>query len=95
MIFTRTFNPNYVININKLTRCLENIRNNELKQCFQNKTIQLATRQPKNLRKFLTKTKLEENALPSAVKEIGFFPCNDCIYDRCGYFSCGNLLNLE
>ena len=86
MIFTRTFNPNHVINLNKLTRSLENIRSNELKQCFQNKTVQLATRQPKNLRKILTKAKFEENTLPPSVKEVGFFSCNDCIYHRCGYF---------
>ena len=86
IIFTRTFNPNHVINLNKLTRSLENIRSNELKQCFQNKTVQLATRQPKNLRKILTKAKFEENPLPSPVKEVVFFPCNDCIYHGCGYF---------
>ena len=51
IIFTRTFYPNHVINSNKLTRSLGNIRNNELKQCFQNITVQLATRQTKNLRK--------------------------------------------
>ena len=86
IIFTRTFNPNHVINLNKLTRSLENIRSNELKQCFQNKTVQLATRQFKNLRKILTKAKFEENPLPPPVKEVGFFLCNDCIYHRCGYF---------
>ena len=57
VIFTRIFNPNHVINLNKLTHSLENIRSNELKQCFQNKAVQLATRQPKNLRKILTKAK--------------------------------------
>ena len=74
---TRTFNPNLVINLNKFTRSLENIRRNELKQCFQNKTVQLATRQPKNLRKSPTKVKIEENPLAPPVKEIGFFPCNN------------------
>ena len=74
IIFTRTFNPNHVINLNKFTRSLENKRSNELKQCFQNKTVQLATRQPKNLRKILTKTKFEENPLLPPVKEVGFFP---------------------
>ena len=49
IIFTRKFNPNHVINLKKLTRSLENIRSNESKQCFQNKTVQLATKQPKNL----------------------------------------------
>ena len=84
IIFTRTFNPNHVINLNKLARSLENIRINELKQCFQNKTVQLGTRQSKNLRKIRTKAKFEENPLPLLVK--GFFPCNDCIYHRRGYF---------
>ena len=87
IIFTRTFNPNHVINLNKLTRSIENIRSNELKQCFQNKTVKLATRQPKNLRKILTKAKFEENPQPPPVKKVGFFPCNDCIYHRCGYFN--------
>ena len=36
-IFTRPFNPNHVINLDKLTYSPENIRSNELKQCFQNK----------------------------------------------------------
>ena len=48
--------------------------------------VQLATRQPKNLRKILTKAKFEESPLPPPVKEVGFYPCNDCIYHRCGYF---------
>ena len=78
IIFTRT-NPDHVINLNKFTRSLENIRSNELTQCFQNETVQLATRQPKNLRKILTKAKFEENSLPPPVKEVGFFSCNDCI----------------
>ena len=38
---------NFYKDIYKLTRNLENIRSNEIKQCFQNKTVQLATRQPK------------------------------------------------
>ena len=52
VIFTRAFNPNHVINLNKLTRSLENIKSNELKQCFQNKTVQLAIKQPKTYEKF-------------------------------------------
>ena len=48
--------------------------------------MQLATRQPKNLRKILAKAKFEENPLPPPLKEVEFFRCNDCIYHRCGYF---------
>ena len=57
IIFTRTLNPNHVINLNIFSCSLENIRSNELKQHFQNKTVQLATRQTKNLRKILRKKK--------------------------------------
>ena len=71
---TWTFNPNHVINLNKFTRILKNIRSNILKQWFQNKSVQIATRQPKNLRKILTKVKFEETPLPLPVKEVGFFP---------------------
>ena len=77
IIFTRTFNLNHVINLSKFTRSLENIRNNELKQCFQNETVQLATRQPK---KILTKAKFDENPLPSPFNEVRFFLCNDFIF---------------
>ena len=52
---------------------------------FSNKTVQLATRQPENLERILTKTKFEENCSPPAVKKVEFFLCNDCIYHRCGY----------
>ena len=86
LIFTKTFNPNHFINLNKFTRSLENVRSSELMQCFQIKTVQVATRQPKILRKILTKAKFEENTLPPPVKEVGFFPCNDCIYHRHGSF---------
>ena len=56
IVFARTVNPNHVINLSKLTGCPENI-SNDLKQCVQNKTAHLTTRQPKTLRKNLTKEK--------------------------------------
>ena len=80
---TRTFNSNHVINLSKFIRSLENIRSNELKQCFQNKTVQLATRQPKNVQKILTKANFEENPLFPPVKKVGYFLYNYCIYHRC------------
>ena len=83
---TRTFNSNHVINLSKFIRSLENIRSNELKQCFQNKTVQLATRQPKNVQKILTKANFEENPLFPPVKKVGYFLYNYCIYHRCWYF---------
>ena len=40
---------------------------------FKCSTVQVATRQTKNLRKILAKAKFEEYSLPSPVKEVGFF----------------------
>ena len=37
--FTRAFNPNYVIDLSKFTHSLENKRSNNIKRCFQNKTV--------------------------------------------------------
>ena len=51
IVLARTFNPSHVINLNRFTGSVENIRSNKLMQCFQTKTVQLATGQPKNLQK--------------------------------------------
>ena len=37
--FTKTFNPNHVIELSKITRILENKKSNDIKRCFQNKTV--------------------------------------------------------
>ena len=68
------------------THSLENIRSNELKQCFQNKTVQLGNTQSKNLQKILTKAKFEVNPLPPPVKKGVMILSNDSIYHRCEYF---------
>ena len=72
IIFSRTLNRNHVINLSKFTRSIDNIRSNELKQCFQNKIAQLATRQPKNLQKILAKANFEENHLFLLLKKLDF-----------------------
>ena len=72
-IFSRTLNRNHVINLSKFTRSIDNIRINELKQCFQNKIVQLATRQPKKLRKILAKANFEENHLFLLLKKLDIF----------------------
>ena len=61
----------------------------------QNKTVQLATRQPNKLWKILKKAKLQENSLPSPVQEVGFFPCNDGIYHKFGCLKLNKSFNLK
>ena len=95
IIFTRTFNPYHVINLNKFTRSLENIRSNELRQCFQNKTVQLATGQPKNLRKILTKAKFEEILYLFLLKKLDFFPVMILSITDVDISSRANIFNLK
>ena len=94
-LFTRTFNPSHVINSNKLTRSLKNIRSNESKQCFQNKTIQLVTREPKNLLKYLIKAKFEENPLTLVSKKLDFFPVLIVFITDVDISSRTNFFNIE
>ena len=54
----------------------------------------LFTRQPPNLRKLLTK--FERLHIPKQLKQVGFFPCSNCINHKNGYFKeclsfCSNL----
>ena len=37
---------------------------------FSNKTVQLATRPPKNVQEIIAKAKFQENTLPPPVKEV-------------------------
>ena len=93
-MFSGTFNLNHFIKLSKFARSLENIKSNERRQYFQNKTVELTTGQPKNLRKILIKAKFEEHCPPPPAKEIEFFLCNDYIYHM-DISSCANLFILK
>ena len=62
------------------------VKNKELKTCFQKKKVLLSTRQPPNLRKLSTTAKFERLSIPKQIKQDGFFPCANCIYHKSGYF---------
>ena len=87
----RTFNPNHVINLNKLTHSLENIRSNELKQCFQNKAVKVATRKAKNVRKILTKAEFN----PLMLKKLISSPVMIVFITDVDISSCANLFSLK
>ena len=86
IIFIRTYSPNHNINLKKFHSCLERIKNKELKTCFQKKEVLLSNRQPPNLRKLLTTAKFERLPIPKQIKQVGFFHCVNCIYQKNGYF---------
>ena len=48
---------------------------------FSNKTVQLATRPPKNLQEIIAKAKFQENTQPPPVKEV-----TNCCFFFCGHF---------
>ena len=84
--FIRTYNPKHNINSKKFNSILDKIKNKELKTCFQNKKVLLSARQPPNLRKLLTTAKFERLPTPKQIKQVGFFPCANCIYHKNGCF---------
>ena len=84
--FIRTYNPKQNNNLKKFHSSLDLIKNKELKTCFQKKKVLLSTRQPPNLRELLTTTKFERLPILKQIKEVGFFPCANCIYHKNGYF---------
>ena len=83
----------HVINFSKFTRFLESITNNELKQFFQNKIVELATKQPRNVRKILTKAKFEENPLPPP--NLDFYSVMIVFIPDVEISSRANLFNLK
>ena len=71
--FMRTYNPS--INLKNFHSWLGKIKNKGLKTCFQKKKVLLFTRQPPNLRTFLTITKFEKLPRPKQIKHVDlFFP---------------------
>ena len=86
MTFIRTYNPKHNINFKNFHSCLDKIKNKELKTCFQKKKVLLSNRQPPNLRKLLTTAKFERLPIPKQIKQVGFFPCANCIYHENCYF---------
>ena len=84
--FIRTYNPKHNINLKKFHSCLAKNKNRELKTCFQKKKVLLSTRQPPNLRNFLTKAKFERLPMPKQIKQVEFFRCTNCIYHKNVYF---------
>ena len=71
--FIRTSNPKHNINFKKSHRCLDKIKNKELKTCFQKIKVLSSSRQPPNFRKLLTTAKFERLLIPKQNK-LDFFP---------------------
>ena len=71
--FIRTYNANHNINFKTFHICLDNIKNKQLKTCFQKKKVLLSTRQPPHLCKLLNTAKLGRLLIPKQIKQVRFF----------------------
>ena len=84
--FVRTHNPGQSPNFRILENCLDNLQSPHMKKAFSNKKPLLATRQPRNLRKMLTKAKFNITPPPPRpIRQVGLVPCGKCKYCRLGY----------
>lgn len=85
IVFNRTYNPNQGVNLHKIRNCLQNVKHAEIKKAFNNKTPLCTTRQPKNLKQLLVKSKFELDPIPRAPRLVGLYPCGNCTYCKTGY----------
>ena len=51
IVFTRTFSPRLVIDLQKIKHSISNLQSSEMKNAFRNKWVLMSTRQPQNLRR--------------------------------------------
>ena len=85
MTFTYTYNPHHKFNKKLIKDSLKNIYSENMKKVFGNCDVILATRQPSNLKKILTKARFDMYPPPKPLRIVGLFPCNNCTYCKRGY----------
>ena len=85
--FTHTYNPNHLMNLKNFRDCIKNMKGQTLRTAFNDVSPLVATRQPSNLRKILTKANFVLNPVPREPRLIGLYPCGKCIYCKKGYLT--------
>ena len=83
--FVHTFNPNHRFDRNRIKFVARRSNNQKIRAIFKDCNVVMATKQPKNLKKMLTRAKFE--LIPSIVphKPAGLYPCGKCTYCARGY----------
>ena len=80
IIMIETFNPNHSYNRKVIKKCTQGSRHPKVLKAFGNTEVILATRQPHNLRKILTRSKFDLRPKVKYKKPPGLFPCRNCTY---------------
>ena len=83
--FIYTYNPNRSCHRDLVKKCFTTSKNKNIKDIFSNSEVIMATRQPKNLKKLLTRSKFEMSPQLITPKPVGLYPCGKCTYCRSGY----------
>ena len=83
--FIYTFNPNHCFNRETIKDCLKKSNHPKIKRVFSKSNVVIATRQPKNLKKMLTRAKFELSPIIIPQKPAGLYPCGNCTYCARGY----------
>ena len=87
--FTHTYSPSLKFNKNTIKNCLKTVKDETIKQKFQNKNVMITTKQSKNLMQHLTRAKFELNPIPRVISQnkTGLHICTDsrCFLHKKGY----------
>ena len=83
--FVHTFNPNQKFDRDHIKNMTKKSNNEKVQNIFKNCTVVMATKQPKSLKKMLTRAKFQLHPPLRVSKPAGVFPCGNCTYCRRGY----------
>ena len=83
--FVHTFNPNHKFDRDKIKNFAKKSTNDTIRRVFDDCGVVMATRQPKNLKKMLTRAKFQLHPPLMVRKPAGLFPCGNCTYCERGY----------
>ena len=83
--FVHTYNPGLRYNRDQLKYCLKQSNHHKILEVFGDTDVILATRQPANLRKMLTKAKFDLIPEVKYRPPPGLYPCGNCTYCDRGY----------
>ena len=84
IIFKSTFNPRQVYRRAKITKCLDRLVNDDMKETFNKYKVMCTHRQPKSLRNLLIKSRFDWITPAAPHREVGLFSCDSCVYCKEG-----------
>ena len=89
LVFTSTHNPSHRFDSRVIKTILKDVSGDQMKKAFSNHRVVLGTRQPKNLRNLLTRSRFSSHPHRELCSRppSGLFNCGSCIYHNLGYLT--------